>query len=425
MRVGTFPPYRWRKLHLANAWPPLDNHPSAHPLKVHRPWGRAASTVQAAQAPPLELRPPRGRQAPPGARTVRNLIACSCHRTGHDTGPTSSPASRRAPPMQTPCGSAALAPSTVEATACQLSATQIGSAQAARRTAPGRARSPPRRQRHPPSCKAGVAALEPACPAQQPASGPPGTPTPNPHPPALLMFFPCQPPCPADAAPCGSAVLAPSGGEAIVACQLPAPQTGSAQAARQTAPTRARSSPHRGRSLHPARPGWPPWSLRPNSRPPVLQGRPRPIPHPPSLLKLFPCQPPWPADAAPCASVLAPSSVKRSCLPASSPPPKAPTTRVHRTSVAAPVQLLHPPRSPRSTGGVSPSSPSEPPSCRGGASPQFPPAHLSFPRKPWPRSVRGITEASPARRPGSCPPLAPAGAASPTHRRAGIPVMRH
>jgi len=29
---------------------------------------------------------------------VRNLIACSCHRTGHDTGPTTSHASRRAPP---------------------------------------------------------------------------------------------------------------------------------------------------------------------------------------------------------------------------------------------------------------------------------------------------------------------------------------
>jgi hypothetical protein len=50
------------------------------------------------QSPPLKLRPPWGRQPPPGARTVRNLIACSCHRTGHDTGPTTSHASRSAPP---------------------------------------------------------------------------------------------------------------------------------------------------------------------------------------------------------------------------------------------------------------------------------------------------------------------------------------
>src|SRR5215210_6605811 len=60
--------------------------------------GRQRPHVQAEQAPPLELQPLRGRQPPPGARTVRNLIACSCHRTGHDTGPTSLPASRRAPP---------------------------------------------------------------------------------------------------------------------------------------------------------------------------------------------------------------------------------------------------------------------------------------------------------------------------------------
>ena len=48
----------------------------------------------------LKLRPPWGRQPPPGARTVRSLIACSCHRTGHDTGPTPSHASRRSPAEQ-------------------------------------------------------------------------------------------------------------------------------------------------------------------------------------------------------------------------------------------------------------------------------------------------------------------------------------
>src|SRR5215210_5106143 len=41
-----------------------------------------------------------GTATSPGARTMRSLIACSWHRTGHGTGPTPSPASRRAPPVQ-------------------------------------------------------------------------------------------------------------------------------------------------------------------------------------------------------------------------------------------------------------------------------------------------------------------------------------
>jgi len=45
--------------------------------------------------------------------------------------------------------------------------------------------------------------------------------------------------------------------------KLPPTQIGSAQAARRTAPARTRSSPRRRRSLHPARSGCPPWSLRP------------------------------------------------------------------------------------------------------------------------------------------------------------------
>ena len=125
------------------------------------------------------------------------------------------------------------------------------------------------------------------------------------------------------------------------------------------------------------------------------------------------CQPPCPADAAPCGDVLAPSSVEPSC-PASLIAPTQGTHRPRPPNLCARRRFsfcTH--RSPRSTGGVSPSSSSSPPSCKGGASPRFPvhPPHLSFPRKPWPRSVRGIPELSPTLRPGSCPPLAPPGAA--------------
>jgi hypothetical protein len=128
-------------------------------------------------------------------------------------------------------------------------------------------------------------------------------------PPARARYGPhlaCQPPSPADAAPCGSAVLAPSGGEARVPCHLPSSQIGSAQAARPTAPARARSSPRRprhrpdprGRSGRPGACG--------RSRPSVVQGaHPGSAPaRPPDVFRL-PAAVPL-AMQTPCAGVLAP-----------------------------------------------------------------------------------------------------------------------
>ena len=131
------------------------------------------------------------------------------------------------------------------------------------------------------------------------------------------------------------------------------------------------------------------------------------------------CQPPCPADAAPCASVLAPSAVKPSWPASLSPPPKAPTARVLRTSGAAPVQLLHPPFPPLNRrrvafiadgtvlihkAGVAALEPaavkSRPPVLQGAHPIPHPPALLMFP----PASRRAPPESSVAPRPPSAPP---------------------
>jgi len=89
-----------------------------------------------------------------------------------------------------------------------LPAPQIGSARAARRTAPARARSSPRRRRRRPDpqgrgVRPGACGRNSRPPVLQDAHS-------QSTPARPLEFFPCQPPCPADAAPCDSAVLAPS-----------------------------------------------------------------------------------------------------------------------------------------------------------------------------------------------------------------------
>jgi len=318
VRDGTLPPYRRRKLHRASAWPPRDNYPSARPLKVHRPKdhqlppsrlaqapprkhlaaagqlptrppardrptaGPPASPIQAAQSPPLELRPPRGRQPPPGARTVRNLIACSCHRTGHDTGPTSSSASRHAPPMQLRAAPPySLHRAVKPSPSASLPPRRLAPRKLLARLRPTRARSSPRRRRGLPTCKAGVAALEPA--AKQPAPFLQGRPRPVPHPPAHLMSLRLP-----------AAVSRPMQLRAAPPYSLHRavkPSPSASLPPRRLAPRKllARLLPPAldhllvaVRAFHPVRPGWPPWSLRPNSRPPFLQGRPRPFhTHPP------------------------------------------------------------------------------------------------------------------------------------------------
>jgi hypothetical protein len=99
--------------------------------------------------------------------------------------------------------------------------------------------------------------------------------------------------CPTGAAPVRTVAPAhrpptrgSSGGSATVACHLSAPQIGSAQAARRTAPARARSSPPR--QPHPSIPqgrGAPPGdSGRPGGRPPFLPAAPTQSPtRPPNL----------------------------------------------------------------------------------------------------------------------------------------------
>ena len=78
------------------------------------------------------------------------------------------------------------------------------------------------------------------------------------------------------------------------------------------------------------------------------------------------------------------------------------------------------PTRPGVRAGAAAGKPSSVPPAR---TPSFPPTRPSrFPPPSGPAPCRGIPRLSPALRPGSCPPLAPAGAAPPTHRRAGLPV---
>jgi hypothetical protein len=112
----------------------------------------------------------------------------------------------------------------------------------------------------PPSCKVGVSALEPAAGAGLRSSRPH---PPIPHPPALLMGRACEPPCPAR---CSSVRLRRTrsiGGEASSPASFPPRRSAPRKLLAELLPARARSSPRCRRSLHPARSGCPPWSLRP------------------------------------------------------------------------------------------------------------------------------------------------------------------
>jgi hypothetical protein len=100
-------------------------------LKIDLPWGRPPPPTSLTQSPPLKIHLHRGWQPPPGARTVRSLIAFSQHRTGHDTGPTPSPASRIAPPVQLLGHRPPAQPAVERSWSRHLSAAQIGSASSA------------------------------------------------------------------------------------------------------------------------------------------------------------------------------------------------------------------------------------------------------------------------------------------------------
>ena len=253
----------------------------------------------------------------------------------------------------------------------RLPAPQTGSAQAARQTAPARARSLPRRPRTFLIHEVGVSGLEPA--AKQPASGPPGTHPPIPRPPSLLMFFACQPPCPADAAPCGSAVLAPSAVEPSPPASLPPRRSAPRKLLAELLPPALDHLLVADGTLHPARPGCPPWSLRPKQPASGPPGTPTPSPTPARPLEVL---------RLPAAVTRRCSSVRKRTrtIVGEAPVPCQPHHPHPRHPPPASFEPLWPRRfssctrrSPRSTGGVSPASSSMPPSCRGGASPQFPP----------------------------------------------------
>ena len=336
--------------------PPWDEYPSVHPLVIDIREGRHPSPISPPQAPPrkrlaaagqLPIRPPA--QGPPAEGPPASAQPAGASSTAQALGrrrttthpPTRSRSANRGttslphpscaistsrtpaaawtatsprgphgakphrlflppdrarygphllvcqppcPADAAPCGSAVLAPSCGEAFAvCQPPAPQTGSAQAARQTAT-HPRSIISSSSSRPSNLQGRGGRPGAC-GQTAGSVPPRTPTPSSTParPFDVFAFASRR-VPPDAAPCGSAVLAPSCGEAFAVCQPPAPQTGSAQAARQTAPARARSSPRRRQSLPSCKAGvaaLEPAAKQPASVPP---GTPTPIPHPPALL---------------------------------------------------------------------------------------------------------------------------------------------
>jgi len=88
----SFPPTSWRKLRLASSGRRgTTTHPPTHSRSAGR-GGAQLPPVQAAQAPPLKLRPPWGRQPPPGA------VRCAPSSLVPATGP----GTIRAPPLRLP-----------------------------------------------------------------------------------------------------------------------------------------------------------------------------------------------------------------------------------------------------------------------------------------------------------------------------------
>ena len=244
---GRLPPATLRKVHLASARPPRDDNPSALPLKLRPSWdvqppprarpvprsldGRFSSIRHgtAPSRPLLRVGVPRqssSGSAPPTHPARRpsaplspqpplspRLSAPQIGSAGSAELLPPSPASRRAPGEQLrvrgpprPTGRGPSAPLPVSAIVVPAPFRPADWLRKLRQTAPARARSSPRRRRSLPACKAGVSVLEPAAETAVLRSS--RTHTPIPHPPTLLMFFACQPPRPADAAPCAS-VLAP------------------------------------------------------------------------------------------------------------------------------------------------------------------------------------------------------------------------
>jgi hypothetical protein len=263
--------------------------------------------------------------------------------------------------------------------ACHLSAPQIGSAQAARRTAPARARLSPPRRLHPPSCKARV-------PRREPAAGLTAVfrssrrLTPVPQPARPIWTFPHRRLAPRKA--CGAKLLPTR--------RLRAGAPGRSNCGSAAPPA----------DLRPAQPPWyphlPPGRLAPlrfaKLPAPVLlssgrwgRGGQRPRP---------------PASSSP--SPPAPLRPQAGLPPRPTPARMAPSLRGHRTlpSHKAGVSRRE---TPAGLAAVLRSSRRPTPITR-------PPARSGFP-PPGPRTVQWHSRTFPHPRPGSCPPLAPAGAA--------------
>ena len=339
----------------ATAQAPGRRGTTTHPPTRSRSTGRGGRQrphVQAAQAPPLELQPLRGWQPPPGARTVRNLIACSCHRTGHDTGPTTSHASRRAPPEKLRLdGPRPPSPPTRSYTGGSAAVVTAPFPPAAwpRPTAFAKSRRPNCRPTRSSSGHRGMTSLPlgpvPCRVRWMVASAALGTARP-------LPALSCKPECLARAAPGRRPPPGPptlrSSVASATAVTAPFPPADRLRKLRRTAPA------------HSCRPPCPAGAARP---PPIL-------PAPPAVEPLRSRHPP-PADWL--------RKLRQTARPLSAHPHRQP----HSPSCKAGVSALEPAAKQPASG--PPGRPHPIP---------HPPAHLNFPH-PWPRSVRGIAEAFP------------------------------
>jgi hypothetical protein len=212
--TATFPRPRWTQSPPLKLRPPWADYPSTHPLKVHRPRDHQLPPDQLAQAPPRELRPPWDDDPP--SRPLEIDIRGDGHLP--PSALTQSPPRELRPPLDDYPSARPL---------------EIQSSWG-RQPPPGPAR-----------CEAS---------SLVPAIGPGTIRAPPPRLPAAVPR-PMQ-------TPCGSAVLAPSAVEpSWPATSFPP---------RRSAPRKLLAELHaldhhlvEDGALHPARQGWPPWSLRP------------------------------------------------------------------------------------------------------------------------------------------------------------------